>query len=106
MLASALAWPMERIAGKLLASEGGIDFSQPCGEPAIVPPDGVSWQVFRNPVTMFIGGVAADQRGDFAESSLSCSTVSEVSLTLAAGPLILVAFFLAATGLMLGVRSS
>lgn len=38
-------------------------------------------------VWLFIGGVAADQRGDFAESSLSCSTVSEVSLTLAAGPL-------------------
>ncbi|HZF43933.1 MAG TPA: oxygenase MpaB family protein [Sphingomonadaceae bacterium] len=50
---------MERIAAKLVAAEGGIDFSQPHGEPAIVPPDSVSWQVFRNPVTMFIGGVAA-----------------------------------------------
>ena len=59
MLAAALAWPMERIAAKLVAGEGAIDFSQPRGEPAIVPPDSVSWQVFRNPVTMFIGGVAA-----------------------------------------------
>jgi uncharacterized protein (DUF2236 family) len=50
---------MERIAARLVAAEGGIDFSQPHGEPAIVPPDSVSWQVFRNPVTMFIGGVAA-----------------------------------------------
>jgi uncharacterized protein (DUF2236 family) len=50
---------MERIAAGLVAAEGGIDFAQPRGEPAIVPPDSVSWQVFRNPVTMFIGGVAA-----------------------------------------------
>lgn len=38
-------------------------------------------------VWLFIGGVAADQRGDFESASASCSTVSELSLTLAAGPL-------------------
>ncbi len=38
-------------------------------------------------VWLFIGGVAADQRGEFQESSLTCSTVSELSLTFAAGPL-------------------
>ena len=59
MFAAALAWPMERIAAKLVAGEGGDEFSQPAGEPAIVGPDSVSWQIFRNPVTMFIGGVAA-----------------------------------------------
>ena len=59
MLLSALAWPMEKIAGRLVAGEGGVDFTRPPGEPAIVGPDSVSWQVFRNPVTMFVGGVAA-----------------------------------------------
>ncbi len=36
-----------------------FDFSQPAGEPALAPPDGVAWQVFANPVALFIGGVAA-----------------------------------------------
>ncbi len=59
LLAAVLAVPMERVAGKLVATEGAIDFTQPQGEPAIVGPDSMSWRVFRNPVTMFIGGVAA-----------------------------------------------
>ena len=29
------------------------------GEPALVPADSVAWQVFRNPVSLFVGGVAA-----------------------------------------------
>lgn len=36
-----------------------FDFSQPAGEPALAPHDGVSWRVFANPVSLFIGGVAA-----------------------------------------------
>lgn len=36
-----------------------MDFSQPAGEPALISPDSVAWQVFRNPVTLFVGGVAA-----------------------------------------------
>lgn len=36
-----------------------FDFSQPAGEPALTPPDGVSWRVFANPVSLFIGGVTA-----------------------------------------------
>ena len=36
-----------------------FDFSQPRGEPALAPPDGVSWRIFANPVSLFIGGVAA-----------------------------------------------
>ena len=36
-----------------------FDFSQPPGEPALAPADGVSWRVFANPVTLFIGGVTA-----------------------------------------------
>lgn len=36
-----------------------IDFSAPKGAPALAPTDGVSWRVFANPVTLFIGGVSA-----------------------------------------------
>jgi uncharacterized protein (DUF2236 family) len=36
-----------------------FDFSQPAGEPALAPPDGIAWQVFANPVSLFVGGVAA-----------------------------------------------
>ena len=36
-----------------------VDFSQPRGEPALTPADGVSWRVFANPVSLFVGGVAA-----------------------------------------------
>ncbi len=35
------------------------DFSKPEGAPALVEPDSVSWRIFKNPVTLFIGGVAA-----------------------------------------------
>jgi len=45
----------------LLRPAGGpsVDFSQPRGEHALVAPDSVSWRLFKNPVTLFIGGVAA-----------------------------------------------
>lgn len=36
-----------------------FDFSQPAGEPALAPADGVAWRVFANPVALFVGGVAA-----------------------------------------------
>jgi len=36
-----------------------FDFSQPPGEPALAPADGVAWRVFANPVALFVGGVAA-----------------------------------------------
>lgn len=36
-----------------------IDFAEPKGEPALVGPDSVSWRIFKNPVTLFIGGVTA-----------------------------------------------
>ena len=38
-------------------------------------------------VWMFIGGVAAEQRGNFAGATPTCSAVGEISLTVAAGPL-------------------
>jgi uncharacterized protein (DUF2236 family) len=36
-----------------------FDFSQPPGEPALAAPGSVSWHVFANPVSLFIGGVTA-----------------------------------------------
>lgn len=49
--------PLDRLLRPLL--DMGTDFTLPLGEPAMVPPDSVSWRVFRNPVTMFVGGIAA-----------------------------------------------
>jgi uncharacterized protein (DUF2236 family) len=37
----------------------GVDFTRPPGEQALVAPESVSWRVFKNPVSLFIGGVAA-----------------------------------------------
>jgi uncharacterized protein (DUF2236 family) len=42
-----------------LAAFDKTKFVEPAGEPALVPPDSVSWRIFKNPVTLFIGGVAA-----------------------------------------------
>jgi uncharacterized protein (DUF2236 family) len=36
-----------------------VDFTQPAGEPALASPDSLSWQVFKNPVALFVGGVTA-----------------------------------------------
>ncbi|MBB4004663.1 oxygenase MpaB family protein [Aurantimonas endophytica] len=36
-----------------------FDFSNPAGEPALAPVDGVTWRGFANPISRFIGGVAA-----------------------------------------------
>ncbi len=36
-----------------------VDFTKPAGEAALVPPDSLSWQVFKNPVALFVGGVTA-----------------------------------------------
>jgi uncharacterized protein (DUF2236 family) len=36
-----------------------VDFTQPAGEPALTPAGSISWQVFKNPVALFAGGVAA-----------------------------------------------
>ncbi|HVJ01174.1 MAG TPA: oxygenase MpaB family protein [Sphingomonas sp.] len=49
---------LDRLASQI-AGFDGADFSTPPGEPAVLPPDSVSWRVFRNPVTMYVGGIAA-----------------------------------------------
>jgi len=51
---------VEAMAGTLMRVEGlVIDFSAPVGAPALAAPDSVSWRIFKNPVALFIGGVAA-----------------------------------------------
>jgi len=58
--ALAVDW-LDAAAGRLLRAPGmpSPDFAAPVGEPALAPADGVSWRVFHNPVTLFIGGVTA-----------------------------------------------
>jgi uncharacterized protein (DUF2236 family) len=57
--------PMRRIleaSTRALLDRGdrsSIDFSQPTGEAALVSSDSVSWRVFKNPLSLFIGGVTA-----------------------------------------------
>lgn len=36
-----------------------IDFARPAGAQALYAPDSVSWRVFKNPISLFIGGVTA-----------------------------------------------
>ena len=50
----------DALSGMLQPSaDAVVDFTRPAGEPALVAPDSVSWRVFKNPVSLFIGGVAA-----------------------------------------------
>lgn len=51
---------LDRAAIDLLGNSGlKIDFSKPAGEPALIPASSVSWIVFKNQVSMFIGGITA-----------------------------------------------
>jgi uncharacterized protein (DUF2236 family) len=58
-------WPLqiglEAAAGVLLklGDPDHIDFARPIGEAGLVTPDSVSWRVFKNPLSLFIGGVTA-----------------------------------------------
>jgi uncharacterized protein (DUF2236 family) len=36
-----------------------VDFTAPVGEASLVPPDSIQWRVFKNPIALGIGGVAA-----------------------------------------------
>jgi uncharacterized protein (DUF2236 family) len=60
-----LPWSLQRrldaAAGALLNPPIGrpIDFSRPLGEEALFPPDSLSWRLFKNPVALLIGGIAA-----------------------------------------------
>ncbi|SJZ57901.1 Uncharacterized conserved protein, DUF2236 family [Enhydrobacter aerosaccus] len=52
---------LDALAHDLVQPDDGpaIDFSRPAGEPALTAADSVSWRVFKNPVALFVGGVAA-----------------------------------------------
>jgi uncharacterized protein (DUF2236 family) len=51
---------LDAAAGKIFAELGpSIDFSMPRGEPALVEADSVSWMIFKNQISLFIGGVSA-----------------------------------------------
>jgi len=61
MLTSMLAKSFSGYAGVMMEPppQLAFDYSQPAGEAALVSPDAVSWRIFKNPVSLFIGGVAA-----------------------------------------------
>jgi uncharacterized protein (DUF2236 family) len=52
---------LDAAARDLVQPSGGprVDFAQPAGEEALLPATSVSWRVFKNPVSLFVGGVAA-----------------------------------------------
>ena len=60
-----LPWPLQsslEAATRVLlepVDRPSPDFSQPAGEAALVSPNSVSWRVFKNPLSLFIGGVTA-----------------------------------------------
>ena len=60
-----LPWPLRsslEVATRALfdlGDQSSTDFLRPAGEAALVSPDSVSWRVFKNPLSLFIGGVAA-----------------------------------------------
>jgi uncharacterized protein (DUF2236 family) len=60
-----LPWPLQSgLAASTralfdLGDQSSTDFLWPVGEAALVSPDSVSWRVFKNPLSFFIGGVAA-----------------------------------------------
>ncbi|MGQ5702348.1 oxygenase MpaB family protein [Sandaracinobacteroides sp. A072] len=41
------------------AREISVDFSKPAGEPCLLEPDSLHWRIYRNPIALGIGGVAA-----------------------------------------------
>jgi uncharacterized protein (DUF2236 family) len=60
-LPQTLARSLDTAASNFLnaGSSRRIDFSRPRGEPALVSPDSVSWRIFKNPVALWTGGIAA-----------------------------------------------
>jgi len=46
-------------ASYLGSTDTTVDFTAPAGEPGLAGPDSVSWRIFKNPVALFVGRVAA-----------------------------------------------
>src|SRR5271155_2039394 len=60
-LPSCLQRRLDAAAGALLEPPKGrtVNFARPLGEEALLPPDSVSWRIFKNPIALSIGGMAA-----------------------------------------------
>lgn len=60
-LPSSLQHKLHAAASAALVAQKGaeIDFARPIGEAALLPPDSISWRIFKNPVALFIGGISA-----------------------------------------------
>lgn len=58
-LPAALQQRIDAAALSFLQADRSFDFTAPAGEAALVPASSVSWRVFCNPLSVFIGGVAA-----------------------------------------------
>jgi uncharacterized protein (DUF2236 family) len=50
---------IDELAQSFLQPQQTIDFSMPKGESALIPPESISWRIFKNPVVVFLGGVTA-----------------------------------------------
>ena len=52
---------LDAVFRSYMEAEGAppVDFRHPPGEPALAAADSLSWEVFKNPVSLFIGGVTA-----------------------------------------------
>lgn len=52
---------LDAVARELVRPKGlpAVDFAEPRGEAALVPARSVSWRIFKNPLALFVGGVAA-----------------------------------------------
>ena len=58
-MATFLTRPLDAAVRALLGDGADADFLSPPGSMALVAADSVSWRVFKNPVALFVGGVAA-----------------------------------------------
>lgn len=56
-----IARSADRLMDEAMKPKGGYkaDFTQPLGEAALAAADSVSWRVFKNPISLFIGGITA-----------------------------------------------
>lgn len=61
MLPRWLHHKVEARLARLLRPDGSgdEDFLEPRGEHALLPPDSVSWKIFKNPIGLYIGGITA-----------------------------------------------
>jgi uncharacterized protein (DUF2236 family) len=51
---------LDAVAAKLVRpGDAVVDFTEPRDEAALASPDSVSWRIFKNPIAVFAGGVAA-----------------------------------------------